>query len=129
MPDAGAFLRKAEESLASAQADQAGRRHNACIRNSYFAAFQSAVAALIAEGILPRNRWEHSFVQARFSGVLIRQRKRYPSVHRSTLRLVLEMRNGADYTEVSVSRRDATRIMEMCGALVGAVKERVDDSR
>jgi len=63
--DADAFLAKAEESLASADDDFAKERFNSCARGAYYAAFQAAVAALIHEAILPRDKWEHEFVQSR----------------------------------------------------------------
>ncbi|MEO8457072.1 MAG: HEPN domain-containing protein [Chloroflexota bacterium] len=65
------YLRKARESLASAQADVRARRSNSAANRAYYAAFQAAVAALIQHDIRPTGNWEHEFVANRFSGKLV----------------------------------------------------------
>jgi uncharacterized protein (UPF0332 family) len=51
MVDEGAaFLAKAQESLASAEADFAAGRLNRCANRSHYACFQAAVAALVGVG-------------------------------------------------------------------------------
>ena len=121
MADADAFLSKSLESLASAEDDLASARYNACARNAYYAAFQAAVVALMAEGISPRRRWEHEFVQAEFQGRLVYRRKLYPVRLRRALSEAYHARSVADYTE----RREADKLVSMARALVTLVEERL----
>lgn len=119
-------MAKAEESLASADADFAARRYNACARNAYYAAFQSAVAALIAAGVTPQRRWEHAYVQARFAGQLIKRSKLYSADMRDILKKNIELRHDADYTEVLVGRVSAQRALSRASALLSAVKGQIE---
>ena len=82
---AAGYAAKARESLASAEADFAASRYNSCARGAYYALFQAAIAALLLAGEPLRERWSHQYVQSRFSGVLIGQRKLYPSALREAL--------------------------------------------
>lgn len=45
-----AYLRKAQESLESAESEYANRRYNSCASGCYYACFQAAVAALLSPG-------------------------------------------------------------------------------
>jgi uncharacterized protein (UPF0332 family) len=126
--NANAWLSKAEESLASAQADFDAGRFNSCARGTYYACFQAAVAALITEDVVA-PRWGHAYVQAQFSGVLIRRRKRYPTGLREALPLALQLRLRADYQEASVSQRLAGRQLEQARNIVGSVKEQIHGNR
>ena len=125
MADADAFLRKARESLDSAEDDLARDRYNACARNAYYAAFQAAVAALIAQGIRPVSRWEHEFVQARFSGMLVRRRKIYPG-RVDVIVPAYQLRARADYSPEPVSRRQVNRIIEGVRRLLSLVKGQIN---
>ena len=127
MPDAHLFLDKARESLASAEDDFAKGRFNACARNGYYAAFQAAVAALIAEGVRPRRGvWGHDFVQAEFQGRLVYRRKMYSSQFRRVLSDLFRSRAEADYTDRSLSRPDSERVLVTARDLVTAVGEGAD---
>ena len=123
MEEADAFAAKAAESLASAEDDFAQGRHNSCARNSYYAAFQAAVAALLREGIRPRGQWSHSFVQARFAGVLIARRRSYGSAMRDVLPRLLEVRNTADYSAIAISASVSRRVLQRARELVRQVEE------
>jgi len=129
LADADAFLRKARESLDSAEDDLAKDRYNACARNAYYAAFQAAVAALIGEGIRPARRWDHAFVQAEFQGRLVFRRKVYPARYRRVLREAFQARSNADYTTRRTTRREADRLVSQIADLVGAIEERVRDNK
>jgi len=108
-PDAEAYLRKARESLASAEADLEAGRFNSAANRAYYAAFQAAVAALVAHGIGPRGgSWDHKFVISEFSGKLIRRRKAVPARLTGTLDILLQRRLRADYRPAGLSRREAS---------------------
>ena len=126
MANAASFLTKAEESLASAVSDLQGARYNACARNSYYALFQAAVAALIDEDVRPAGRWEHKFVDARFSGLLVYRRKRYSARFRAVLSEAFRVRVSADYTDQPTLAAKARHTLESARELVMVVKERQD---
>jgi uncharacterized protein (UPF0332 family) len=126
MADAMVFLGKAEESLASAGDDLAGGRYNACARNSYFAAFQAGVAALINEGVISTGQWTHKFVHARFAGVLINSRKVYSSKQRNTLADMQKLRSRADYGGTLTSNRSAKQAFDAARNMVAGVRRRIN---
>lgn len=126
MEESHAYLTKARESLTSAEVDYAAGRYNACANRVYYACFQVAVAALLAEGLRPlspRGSWSHEFVQSQFNGLLIGRRKRYPLPLRRVLRDTMEVREKADYTPSPVSARVAARVLQAGQTLVAAVEE------
>ncbi|MDO8617031.1 MAG: HEPN domain-containing protein [Dehalococcoidia bacterium] len=124
MEEADAFAEKAAESLASAGDDFAQGRHNSCSRNSYYAAFQAAVAALLLEGIRPARRWDHEFVHSEFQGRLVYRRKLYSSRYRTLLTDAFRVRVDADYSARFVSRRSALEILRGVRGLLGEIKEK-----
>ena len=102
------FLIKAKENLEDAeQALQAGR-YNASANRAYYAAFQAAIAALAQESITHEKN-PHSWVQAQFSEVLVKRRKRYPAYMASLLLPLQELRDIADYDSRFVSKNAATK--------------------
>jgi uncharacterized protein (UPF0332 family) len=122
--DAQAFLGKAAESLASAQADFAAGRYNSCANRAYYACYQAAVAALIAAGLLvpvPEARNQHGLVQAQFVGHLINRRKLYGSELRSVLSDLVKTRADADYRPASVGQARALRGLRQAERFVDAV--------
>ena len=107
--DAEAYLRKARENLASAEADLSAGRLNSAASRAYYAAFQAAVAALIERGISPRGEsWDHKFVISEFSGKLIRRRKVVSGRLTGTLDVLLQRRLRADYRPAALGRREAS---------------------
>ena len=128
-----AFLKKAMEDLADAQAAVAASRHNACARNAYyaayFAAYYAAVAALWHAGIRPASGAEgtlsHRMVQAEWAGRLIYRRKLYPLELRSALRELMQLRLRADYTPEPVSARRARAAVALCASVVEHVRGRL----
>lgn len=121
------FLRKAQESLASAQSDLDAGRFNSTANRSYYAAFQAAVAALSTESIRPEGAagWEHRFVMSQFPGRLIR-RKLYPGGLRNTLNVLFQSRLTADYRVTSVSRKGATGSIALARRMLESVTTRLD---
>jgi uncharacterized protein (UPF0332 family) len=104
------YLRKARESLASAQADATAKRYNSAANRSYYASFQAAVAALIHTGIRPdNNQWQHRFVNNQFSGRLVRRRKLLAGDLPAMLDDLFRIRVVADYESSDVSRLDGVR--------------------
>lgn len=105
MEEGTAFLAKAEESLASAEADGAGGRFNSAANRAYDACFQAAVAALIGVGVGPSRRdqqWRHDAVKAQFAEQCVNRRKLYPSELTETLERLARLREIADYRSQSV---------------------------
>lgn len=117
------YAAKARESLASAEADFAAGRYNSCARGAYYALFQAAIAALLLAGEPLRERWSHKYVQSRFSGVLIGQRKLYPSALREALSTGIDLRRQADYEYAGVGRRRARSALTHARRLVHLVEE------
>jgi uncharacterized protein (UPF0332 family) len=118
-PAATLYLAKSRESLASAQADFEGGRHNSSTNRAYYAAFQAAVALLIENDVRPHGgSWDHKFVMSQFSGTLVQRMKIIPSEHRGVLERLLESRVRADYRAESISRSDARRLVREASALV-----------
>jgi uncharacterized protein (UPF0332 family) len=119
-PEAEAFLRKARESLASAETDLAAERLNSATNRAYYAAFQSAVATLIEHGIRPRGAsWDHKYVISQFSGKLVRRRKAVPASYQGVLDSLLTARLFADYRSGSIGRKTARRSVAEARRLVG----------
>jgi uncharacterized protein (UPF0332 family) len=123
-----AYLDKAIESLVGAESEYANRRYNNCANRCYYAVFQAAIAALIAAGIQPagaRVQWEHEFVQARFAGVLIKQRKLYQADLAPLFAQVQRARLAADYRPASIGSAEAERVLRKARTIVFAVQEKL----
>jgi uncharacterized protein (UPF0332 family) len=106
--EAELYLRKARESLASAEADVAAGRYNSTANRAYYAAFQAAIAALIHNDIRPAERgWQHKFVTNQFSSKLVRRRKVLPSALVAKLEDLFRIRVIGDYESKDVSKEDA----------------------
>jgi uncharacterized protein (UPF0332 family) len=126
--EARAYMAKAGESFASAEADFAAARYNSCANRAYYACFQAAIAALLLAGIQPSNpkgEWSHEFVQSQFNGVLVNRRKLYPSPLRRVLRDTIEVREKADYTLSAVSISVASRVLRQAKEFVQAIQEQI----
>jgi len=118
-PDTQAYLTKARESLASAEADLQARRFNSAANRAYYSAFQAAVAALIEHGVGPRGAsWDHKFVISEFSGKLVRRRKVVSAKFRGVLDSLLTARLFADYRADSIGRGTARRSVSEARRLV-----------
>jgi uncharacterized protein (UPF0332 family) len=102
------FLAKAEENLRAAQICFDNGLYNACANRVYYAALQAAIAALAHKGI-HRDKIDHGQVQADFSSELINRRKIYPAKLKSYLPDMQLVRNQADYTGETISRKMALR--------------------
>jgi uncharacterized protein (UPF0332 family) len=126
------FLDKAEENLAAAQSEFAGRRYNSCASRCYYACFQGAVYALMRAGIQSPSRtgeWGHDFVQAEFNGQLINRRKLYPSHLRDILQQTYALRIKADYELDHVTEVRVTRALRRTTEFVDAIRSGEDETR
>ena len=83
--------------LRAAESEFANGRYNSCANRCYYACFQAAIAALLAEGIRARGQWSHEFVQGQFVGVLINQRHLYETQLRRVLADNQHVREGLDH--------------------------------
>jgi len=100
------FFYKAKDNLKVAQWSFDNGYYDACANRAYYAALQAAVAALADKGI-KRDRIDHKWVQAEFSGKLIRSRKVYPTKLKSYLMDMQRVRDDADYSGENISRKKA----------------------
>jgi len=82
-----------------------------CANRCYYACFQAAIAALLAEGIRARGQWSHEFVQGQFVGVLINQRHLYETQLRRVLADNQTVREKADYRPELVNATQASRAL------------------
>ena len=125
---AEAFLTKALQNLAAAEADYAAARYDACANRTYYCCFQAAIAALLVEGLQPpggRQQWSHDFVHAQFAGVLVGQRRRFPPDLRRTLQDNRDVRDRADYRPMPVTGDVAGRALRRARVFVLAVQEHI----
>jgi uncharacterized protein (UPF0332 family) len=102
------FLSKAKRNLILAKYCVENGFYDASANRAYYAAFQAAIAALANQGI-KREDNDHKWVQASFSGELIKRRKIYPQRLKSFLSDMLGVRNDADYSIRHVSKKIALR--------------------
>ena len=86
---------------------------------------QAAVAALIHDGIRPRDEWGHKYVRSQFVGQRINRRKRYATALRPTLVDSFELRHIADYETELVTRIEARRALAQTRGFVEAIEARV----
>jgi uncharacterized protein (UPF0332 family) len=102
------WLDKANENLAAAQLCFDNDHFNACANRLYYAMFQAGIAAMVKHGLLkPDVRVAHDWLQANFSGQLIKHRKVFPVKFRSYLSDAFWVRVEADYKLSSVSKKVA----------------------
>ena len=114
------FLKKSHDNLILAKYCLENGYYDSSANRAYYAAFQAAIAALVAQGIT-NAKYEHKWVQASFSRALIRQRKIYPSRISSTLLDLLFIRNRADYLEEPLNKKRATSQLGRAEDFVGMV--------
>jgi uncharacterized protein (UPF0332 family) len=118
------FLTKAQSSLRAAERDYAYRAFDPCVSRSYFAAFQAAIAALLALADYRRRGqyWDHGEVAAEFTRRLIRQRKVFGSDLASILDDLKTRRHQADYSTFIMSDKIARCVLDRAKLLVERVE-------
>jgi uncharacterized protein (UPF0332 family) len=115
-------LEKAEEFVKAAQQCLEAGWCNSAVSRAYYAMFQAARAALAAVGI-HRPSWRHGNLHATFSTELVRSRKLYPLSLVRSLAEIMELRQIADYSDVQIPQRRATRVVRDATAFLNRVKE------
>jgi len=98
--------------------------YNACANRAYYSALQAAVAALAHRGI-KRDGIDHKWVQADFSGRLIRRQKAYPGRLKSYLSDMQFVRDKADCTNENVSRKIAGRWLSKLKELLELIEKEI----
>lgn len=119
------FLNKAKENLKVAQICFDNGFYDACANRAYYAAFQAAIAALADKGI-KTDKNDHKWVQATFSGTLVKQRKVYPGKLKSYLMDMQTIRNQGDYTHENVTKRLAFQQLSKAKEVVELVEKELN---
>jgi uncharacterized protein (UPF0332 family) len=122
--DIAIYLTKAMESLLTAETEYINGRYNSSANRCYYACFQAAITALLMEGFRPSGQWNHQFVQAKFVGVLINQRKRYDAQLRRVLSDNQSLRDKADYRPEFVTATQASRALRRTRLFITAIRQR-----
>ena len=122
-PTSSAYLSKARAALAGAELELANALYNNVLNRAYYACYQAAVAALVAEGVVPEpeNYWPHDMVQARFAELCIDELGRYPRSMRATLKATFDERLKADYEPDLIDAATASEGVRRAQAFVGVV--------
>jgi len=126
-PASGAYLAKARATLTGAELELASSLYHNAVNRAYYACYQAAVAALVAEGVAtdPENYWPHDMVQARFAALLIDELRRYPRSMRATLKAIFDERLKADYEPDPIDAETASEAVRRAQAFVRVVVSRV----
>jgi uncharacterized protein (UPF0332 family) len=126
-PSSGVYLWKALASLSGAELELASDFFNNAVNRAYYACYQAAVAALVAEGIAPdlENFWPHDVVHAQFAQLLIDTRGRYPGELRATLKAIFDERLKADYEPDVIGRATAAEAVSRARAFVQTIAAKV----
>jgi len=96
--------------------------NNSSVSRAYYSKYQAAQAALEAAGIL-RAEWAHAGLQATFANELTRRRNLYSAFLARDLNVVQGLRHTADYRDIDISRRQATRALAKASEFVGQIKK------
>lgn len=128
-PPAAVYLGKALASLAGAELQLAHGLFNNAVNRSYYAAYQAAVAGLVAEGVEPSLEcyWPHDFVQAQFPALLIDERCCYPVQLRPLLKMLFDERLKADYEPDLIDPQSAGEAVRRARRFVECVAARVGE--
>jgi uncharacterized protein (UPF0332 family) len=118
------FILRAKENLADAEAASEAGRYNASANRAYYAAFHTAIAALIHFGYPPNI--DHTPVRAGFSRYLINEKKIFPASMTNILNQIMEARSEADYAKIGISRKTAQGQFKMAKQFVETVLSRIE---
>jgi len=124
------FLAKARHILEAAERDRSHRAFDPCVSRAYFAAFQAAIAALLALANYRRrgHYWDHGEVAAEFTRRLIRQRKIFGGELASILDDLKTRRHQADYSTFSMRDKIAQRALDKARRLVALVEATLEST-
>lgn len=124
------FLAKAQSNLQAAERDRSHRTFDPCVSRAYFAAFQAAVAALLALADYRRRGqyWNHGEIAAEFTRRLIRQRKVFGGEMASILDDLKTRRHQADYSTFSMSEKIAQRALDKARKLMDVIQAALEST-
>ena len=117
-------MRKADESLKTAELCYSQGLYNSSASRAYYAMFQAAQVALETAGFT-RPEWSHAGLHATFANELTRRRKQYAATLARDLTIVQELRHTADYRNHDLSERQAARAVHKAKEFVDAIKRRI----
>jgi uncharacterized protein (UPF0332 family) len=122
----GTFLDKAHESLEGARREYQGGRYSNSANRSYYAVFQAAIHAILAERIRPprEDDWDPGWVQGQFIGLLINRRHLYSTDLRQVLPDNYDVRVRADYTARAVTEVLSSRALQRAERFIAAIVQR-----
>lgn len=115
-------LDKANEFVQTAQRCLLEGWYNSAVNRAYYAMFHAARTALAAIAI-DRPQWSHGGLHATFATELVRRRKRFPLACVHALTEAMELRHMADYSDLQISRRQATRTVQAAEDFLARVRE------
>jgi uncharacterized protein (UPF0332 family) len=126
----GTYLDKARESLEGARREYEAGGYSNSGNRSYYAVFQAAIHAILAERIRPprQDDWDHGWVRSQFIGLLINRRHVYATDLRDVLRENYEVRARADYTTRTIPAVVARRALQRAERFVAAIVQRTEQS-
>ncbi len=116
---------KAKESLKAARILFEAECYDSCVSRCYYAMFQMAIATLHQQGIYPPMGYSHAWVQAAVARELVHRRKLLPARLVGAMPDALKLRVEADYSESSLGRRRAQRLLRTCQEFIGCLLEEV----
>jgi uncharacterized protein (UPF0332 family) len=125
------YLSKSERNLVAAERDLAAGSYDPCVSRAYFAAFQAAIAALLALTDFQRRGryWDHGEIAAEFVRRLIHRRKVFPQTMAGTLDELKSRRHQADYDHRQISQRVAERSVSKARQFVQLVDTTLQELR
>lgn len=115
-------LTKAREFLEVAELCLERGYHDSAANRAYYAMFHAAVTALEIAGF-GREAWSHSGLQSTFAAELIKRRKIYRQPLARYLYDAHRFRLQADYSQASVSKRQARQTLRWANEFFDNVEE------
>lgn len=127
MNNADDYLTKAQSSDHGARACLEKRAFDSCASRSYYAVFQSAVAALIqlTDFRPTRGEWSHKATQAEFNRRLVMRRKVFSGQIGRTLLTLIEWRHRADYSPTSTGQKLASASIDLAEIFLSSVQKQL----
>jgi len=122
------YFTKAKENVQVAENCFENGWYNASVNRSYYAAYQAAIVAIYKAGFKDKDdRYEnkHKWVQSTFSGVLIHQKKYYPSYLKSYLIDMHFERINADYKDMLISKSVALKQLKKASEFIETISKKI----
>jgi uncharacterized protein (UPF0332 family) len=125
--DAAIYLAKAEQCLAGAALAVAHGQYNNAANRAYYAAFQAAIAALSAAGVVPPapRYWAHDFVLREYCSQLAGPGSAYSPGSGAALKALQDERLKADYEVEMLSRASGEHALALAEQFVDTVRRRL----